>query len=128
LFNKETNGYRFTSLSERDVRKARKTPEAHDRLMLLPCVGDGDRRMRIGVPPPYIEPFTSGVASKSIDGDIVVTCEYSDVLYKMLDEGELDIALLMNLPGRFSHTLAEWPEKLVWVKSPGFALSPGAPI
>jgi DNA-binding transcriptional LysR family regulator len=128
LFTKEPSGYQFTPLGERVVQQARKILEAYDRLMLLTFASEGDKRIRVGVPPTYIERFATGVAQKSICGDIVVTCEYSEVLRQMLDQGDLDLALLVNWPGHFSRTLAEWPERLVWGKAPGFTLNPGAPV
>jgi DNA-binding transcriptional LysR family regulator len=128
LFAKEPNGYQFTALGERVVEQARKILEAHDRLMLLTFAGEREKRIRVGVPPPYVDRFMTGVVKTSIGDNIAVSCEYSVVLGQMLDQGEIDLALIMNAPGRFSRTLAEWPERLVWGKSPGFTLSPGAPV
>jgi DNA-binding transcriptional LysR family regulator len=128
LFHKELSGYQFTPLGEHAVEQARKVLEAHDRLLLLTLSTDRTQQLRIGVPPPYVDRFIQGAAQKSLGGAIAVSCEYSDVLRSMLDKGELDIALLINSPGHFSRTIAEWPERLVWAKAPNFVLGPGAPV
>jgi DNA-binding transcriptional LysR family regulator len=65
----------------------------------------------------------------SATGDrVIFRCDRVERLVGELHVGSLDIAYLCNAPDPPRTVVAQWPEPMVWVKSPKLMLAPGARI
>ena len=101
---------------------------------LLACTGpvSAPRQLVIGLPTWFGQQHLVAIFEKcsgSPAGEqISFRCDRSEQLTRELHHGSLDLAFLCNMEGATRGAVARWSEKMVWVKSPKLALSPGGPI
>jgi DNA-binding transcriptional LysR family regulator len=103
---------------------------------LLACTGTGSisgpRRVVIGLPSwlghRHLIPIFETCSISSTGERVSFRCDRSEQLTRELHLGSLDLAFLCNMEGVSRGAIARWSEKMVWVRSPRLALSPGAPI
>ncbi len=101
---------------------------------LLACTGpvSAPRQLVIGLPNWFGQQHLVTIFEKcsgSPTGEqISFRCDRSEQLTRELHHGSLDLAFLCNMEGASQDAVVRWSEKMVWVKSPKLALSPGGPI
>jgi DNA-binding transcriptional LysR family regulator len=129
VFCKSANGSAETHLGKLVVRHARKILEANDQLLGLHTSAHQPRTLRLGLAHVFAQKFISGVPSMS--PDVMIQTDTSATITKALIDGYLDVACMFetSLTAEISPlVLNEIDESLVWVRSPGFVLSPGSPL
>lgn len=102
--------------------------EALDRLLRPKVSG----KVRIGIPNDYADTFLSrilaGFGELHEAVSLEVTCELSINLLDLLKRDLLDLALAIPDGPTALESLAQWPERIVWVGAPGLKLSPDQPL
>ncbi len=99
---------------------------------LLACTGPASapRQLVIGLPtwfgPQHLIAIFEKCSGSEAGEQISFRCDRSEQLTRELHHGSLDLAFLCNMEGATRGAVARWSEKMVWVKSPKLALSPGA--
>lgn len=132
LFIKTPNGSCCTELGKLVLAQARKIIEANDQVLAL---GGSDSsstgRLRLGLSSLLARPFMTAHTLNNI-GDIQIHAANSLEIANSLVEGHTDIACFF-VRGEIDSELAplivdETEDRLVWIRSKNFVLSPGAPI
>jgi DNA-binding transcriptional LysR family regulator len=100
-------------------------------LVLLSGAHSASRLIRLGLPVSFAR-FMLPDALKACtvalgNAQVRLQCAASADLMRQLDNGYLDIALLVSAPPAARLAVA-WDEPIVWVRSPDLHVSPGAPI
>jgi DNA-binding transcriptional LysR family regulator len=118
----------LTPLGALVLRHARTMLAANDQILALAGSASNSELVRVGICTMYASDFIK-IATEGWNDRLTVICGSSvDVIAKNLSDGYIDIACLMEPPNGCGDILAEWQEDPVWVRSPDFVLSPGAPI
>ena len=131
IFQKSAHGSAVTELGKVVLIQARKILEANNQLQLLRGAQSKGRTPRIGISNLYATRAFADVATSNF-ADVSVVADTSTEIVKGLVNGFIDIGLFIEMPGVVNDPsiklLNECPEEMVWVRSPQFVLSPGAPI
>lgn len=131
IFRKSAHGSAVTELGKVVLIQARKILEANNQLQLLRGVQSQGRSQRIGLSDLYARRAFDDIATSNFS-DISIVADNSAEIVKGLVNGFIDIGLFLQVPGSVIDpsikVLRERSEELVWVRSPEFVLSPGAPI
>jgi DNA-binding transcriptional LysR family regulator len=101
---------------------------ANDRLLALGGIGKQSQRLRVGMTMLYAEQFLASLAQHSMLNRVQVTCAYSSTLAKMLEDGNLDIACLVDDQPAVGEPVFGWNEEFVWACGKDFELQLGQPI
>jgi DNA-binding transcriptional LysR family regulator len=129
LFHRDAKSYRPTPLGQLTLDHARAMVEANDQLALLSLQSPENRTTRVGLNNIFVNPFFERVAKTDALKHLRIVCETSFVLERMLQDDQLDVAVLCRAEKKDDFVpLAEWDEEFVWCKSRSFVLTPGAPI
>lgn len=132
IFERDVGGSVPTSLGRNVIALARKVLEAHDQILRL-CASDlGPDRIRLGITPLLMARFMIGENSANALANVFVQSENSFALARGIIDGRLDIACCFVLD-KFASELepflvAQTEDRLVWVRSSKFVVSPGQPI
>lgn len=131
LFSKTPNGSCPTDLGKLVLAQARKIIEANDQVLALGGADSNSGRLRLGLSSLLTRPF---IENPSITGlnDVHIQAGSSQEIAAALIEGHIDIACFYQR-GDINSDLAtlivdEYEDRLVWIRSKAFVLSPGAPI
>ncbi|QUS38098.1 LysR family transcriptional regulator [Tardiphaga alba] len=131
LFSKTPNGSCATDLGKLVLAQARKIIEANDQVLALGGADSNTGRLRLGLSSLLTRPFVERQAAVTL-GDVHIQAGTSQDVATALIEGHIDIACFYQR-GDIDSDLAtlivdEYEDRLVWVRSQNFVLSPGAPI
>jgi DNA-binding transcriptional LysR family regulator len=119
----------LTPLGSLVLRHARTMLTANDQILALAGSATDSQHVRVGICTMYAVDFVKVAAEDGRNNRLTVVCGNSiEIIAKNLADGYIDIACLIDPPSGCGEILAEWQEDLVWVRSPDFVLSPGAPI
>ncbi len=131
IFHKSAHGSAATELGKVVLIQARKILEANHQLQLLRGPQSQARTPRIGLSDLYARRAFEKIAASNFV-DVSIVADNSTEIVKGLVNGFIDIGLFLQAPGSVVDPsiklLRERPEEMVWVRSPEFVLSPGAPI
>jgi DNA-binding transcriptional LysR family regulator len=132
LFSKTPNGSCPTDLGRLVLSQARKIIEANDQVLALGGTNGGSDRLRLGLSTVFARRFMMGQMPNGF-GDVQIHAGSSQEISASLVEGHTDVACFFHLrgdiePGLASLIVDEYEDRLVWVRSKSFVLSPGAPI
>ncbi len=131
IFEKSAHGSAVTGLGRVVLIQARKILEANEQLSLLRGVRSSVRSPRIGLSDLYARRVLEYMAAGSF-ADVSIVADACSEIVNGLVNGFIDIGLFLQVPGAAIDpsivVLRERAEDLVWVRSPDFVLSPGAPI
>jgi DNA-binding transcriptional LysR family regulator len=132
LFSKTPNGSVATDLGRLVLSQARKIIEANDQVLALGGTNGGSDRLRLGLSSVFARRFMMGQMPNGF-GDVQIHAGSSQEIAAALIEGHSDVACFFHLRGDIEADLAslivdEFEDRLVWVRSKSFVLSPGAPI
>lgn len=131
IFHKSAHGSSVTELGKVVLIQARKILEANNQLQLLRGATSADRTPRIGISDLYASRVFEDLATSDF-ADVSIIADNSTEIVKGLVNGFVDIGMFLQPAGTALDPsitiLREQPDELVWVRSPEFVLSPGAPI
>lgn len=132
LFSKTPNGSCPTDLGRLVLSQARKIIEANDQVLALGGTNGNSDRLRLGLSSVFARRFMMGQMPNGF-GDVQIHAGTSQEIAAALIEGHSDMACFFHLRGDINPELAslvvdEYEDRLVWVRSKSFVLSPGAPI
>jgi DNA-binding transcriptional LysR family regulator len=131
LFSKTPNGSCATDLGRLVLAQARKIIEANDQVLALGGTDGSTERLRLGLSSIMARGFVMRQTSSDF-GDIQISAGNSQEISTSLIEGHTDIACFFHR-GEIDSELAplivdEFEDRLVWVRSKSFVISPGASI
>jgi DNA-binding transcriptional LysR family regulator len=130
VFAKSGGGLTLTERGRTIDRYARRILDMNAQLILLSGAHSASRLIRFGLPASFARFMLSDAlkaCSALANAQIQLQCAASEELLKQLDNGYLDVALLISAPSSAEMTVT-WEEPIVWVRSPDLNVSPGAPI
>ncbi|MBN8935248.1 MAG: LysR family transcriptional regulator [Rhizobiales bacterium] len=130
VFAKSGGGLTLTERGRTIDRYARRILDMNAQLVLLSGAHSASRLIRLGLPVSFARfmlPDALKACAALGNVQVQLQCAMSNVLLKQLDNGYLDVALLVSAPSSAEMTVT-WEEPLVWVRSPDLNVSPGAPI
>ncbi|KWV54660.1 hypothetical protein AS156_06685 [Bradyrhizobium macuxiense] len=129
LFIKTANGTTFTDLGKLALQQARIILNANDQMLRLG--GDENASLhRIGLSSLFAQRLFER-AGKSDLSDLSIHVDQSGAIRKGLIEGYIDVAFIFapHVDADLAKTVREQRAfPAIWVRSPDFVLSPGAPI
>lgn len=131
LFAKTPNGSCATDLGRLVLAQARKIIEANDQVLALGGTDGSADRLRLGLSSIMAREFMMRQIPNAL-GDMQINAGTSQDISASLIEGHIDVACFFQR-GEVDSELAplivdEFEDRLVWVRSKQFVLSPGAPI
>ena len=131
LFQRTANGSSPTELGKLVLIHARKILEANDQLLRLRGTSSEDQSIRIGLSNLFANSVFEVVAQREL-ANVSIYSDNSTEISKGLLDGFIDIGLFlypsdMAVDPSISIT-HEREEELVWVRAPGFVISPGTPL
>jgi DNA-binding transcriptional LysR family regulator len=131
LFSKTPNGSCPTDLGKLVLSQARKIIEANDQVLALGGTDSSTDRLRLGLSSLLTRTFMTQQTMTNL-GDVQIHAGTSIEIAASLVEGHTDIACFFKR-GEMDSDMAplivdEAEDRLVWVRSKNFVLSPGAPI
>jgi DNA-binding transcriptional LysR family regulator len=128
VFEKTATGLRPTSKGKLVIAQARLILESNDRILSLGGAVRDTRPLRVGLSNLYAEPFCEIWQRHQAEftEPVCVHCDESSELVRMLSEGYLDVACILQVPANAA--AVTWQEPFVWARAPHFVLSPGASI
>jgi DNA-binding transcriptional LysR family regulator len=122
LFFRDHRELRLTSTGERLLGHARRLLALHDALWTEMTMGTMEGTVRLGAPQDLIGtllgPILKGYAQVHPQVELTLVCAASPDLMRTLKRGEIDIALVEELPGA-SHGECLAIDRLVWVGARG---------
>jgi DNA-binding transcriptional LysR family regulator len=107
---------------------ARKLLDANDRLLALGGIVKHTQLLRVGVTMLYAEHLLASLSQKALLDRMQVTCAFSGELAKLLADGTLDVACVVDGPTDPGDAVLSWDEEFVWVCGKEFKLQPGHPL
>jgi DNA-binding transcriptional LysR family regulator len=131
IFQKSAHGSAATELGRLVLTQARKILEANNQLLLLRGTRHEDRSLRVGMSDLYARKVFADMQTSDF-ADVSLVADASAEIVRRLLSGFIDIGLFLQLPGvpvdPAIAIVREREEEMVWVRSPKFVLSHGAPI
>jgi DNA-binding transcriptional LysR family regulator len=132
IFLKTPNGSQATELGLLVLQQARKMLEANDQMLAIGGFAEGDRPIRIGISTILVRTFLQGSAASWLSNVQIHTDRSGNLAHRFL-EGHDDIACLLDIGGDQFEELkpfvkARFNDRMLWVRSRDFTLSPGAPL
>ncbi len=128
VFKRSKGGVSLTPIGDLVVLQAKKLLAANDRILAIGGADPHEPHIRLGLSAFFVDQFLRECAAIQKTGHLAIMSDHSSILARALKEGYLDVACLANPPADVGQKLFGWAEKFVWVKGPGFRLSPGRPI
>lgn len=112
---------------------ARRMLQLNDEVLNLSSFGRMFQTFRIGVSASFSEPllvntFTACSKVAGPDCSLKFKSAVSDELIKDIENGYIDLALVILSGSSISKTVAEWTEPLVWTRSADLVVRPGSPV
>jgi DNA-binding transcriptional LysR family regulator len=131
LFSKTPNGSSSTELGKLVLAQARKIIEANDQVLALGGTDPSAGRLRLGLSSLMTRKFMADQSLNDLN-DVQIHAGPSQEIITSLTEGHTDIACFYGR-GDLDQDIAslvvdESEDRLVWIRSKSFVLSPGAPI
>lgn len=131
LFVRTPNGTITTELGKLVLNQARRMLEANDQMLRLGGAAEAPRPVRLGISTLLVREFISRQSADVLAGVFIQT-DNSVAISRGLIDGYLDIACIFEhavFSEDVSHLVVdETSQRMVWVRSRNFVLSPGAPI
>ncbi|MFN4142888.1 LysR family transcriptional regulator [Aestuariivirga sp.] len=130
LFRRLPQGLEPTTRAAEFYARALGVLAAYDEMISATRSGKPRQRLRLGVPDDYalgILPRALSRLGPDSGQEIEIVCDLSASLAARLQQKQLDLALL-TLAARPAAALFEAELALCWVRRPGFAPQPGAPL
>jgi DNA-binding transcriptional LysR family regulator len=131
LFRKSGSGHRLTEHGQVVAGYALRVLALNDQILALAGSDPKVRQIRLGIPAGFDEELLVNLVealSPAHCGEIIqLRSELQDDLLRGLELGHLDLAFIVDTQQPMVAAV-EWSEKLYWVRSPKFLLSPGAPV
>jgi DNA-binding transcriptional LysR family regulator len=130
LFRKTPNGSVATELGKLVLQQARRMLEANDQMLRFAGDARTPQTVRIGITNLYVQEFIKTQKHTPLQ-DIVIQTDSSTGIAKGMIDGYIDVACIFDGPDaqEIAFTVVDEAEvELVWVRSKGFVVSPGAPI
>jgi molybdate transport repressor ModE-like protein len=131
IFHKSAHGSALTELGKVVLIQARKILEANQQLKLLRGTGSPQLAPRVGITDLYASRAFTELAVADFT-EVSIVADNSTEIIKGLVNGFIDIGMFLQPKSTTLDpsivVLRERPEDLIWVRSPDFVLSPGAPI
>jgi len=129
LFERTAAGIKATVRGDLVIAQARKMLDANDQILSLGGAAKDSRIVRVGLTKKFASRFLSLCTQENAwRHGLTVTCDQSEELKKLMIEGYLDVATLINCRDNRFKTVAEWEEPLSWIRSRQFVVSPGTPL
>ncbi len=132
VFAKSGGGLSLTPLGASIAQYARRILQLNDQILSLPGAQCSKQLVRIGIPTALAQVLLRPVFQKcghaAKDRQVHLRCDASGELGKGIEDGYLDIAILL-LTRTFSlDVVDEWLEPMVWGCSPDLVVSPNQRI
>lgn len=124
---REGGGLDFTPRGRLVLTHARKLLDANDQILLLGGAVRESHPVRLGLSPPYAEPFLALWKQTCAHLPLQFYCDEAAEIAKGLAEGFLDVACLLDSQPRDDFAVS-WQEEFAWARSRDFVLSPGMPV
>ena len=127
VFEKTAGGVELNERGKLLLPLVRRLLEANDQMLQLGGAALDPRPVRLGLSLLYAEPFMAS-ADNALLRRLYLICDNSTDLSRGLSDGYIDIAALLMPSRAVGEVHVEWTEKVVWVRSRHFTLSPGSPV
>jgi len=128
LFERGPSGSILTTRGSHVLGLASRILDANDQILSLAGSAKDKRPIRLGLTPLHLRRLLAGVDIAQIS-HVHIHCENSPELSKLLSDGYLDLAVMMDLDDpRFAKRLIRWTEEYSWLRAKSFVLSPGKPL
>ena len=119
VFVKSGAGLNLSDRGRMVERYAQRILEINDQLLSLPGAHSTSRLVRIGVPTPFVQSHMmrifEGCKAAAAGMQIQLRCQTADELMAAIDDGYLDIAMVICARGQTVELAAEWQEPNTWV-------------
>jgi len=129
IFKKAAGG--GVELTERGhlvLAQARRMLDANDQILSLGGAARDSRVVRLGVSVLYAESMLALWKDSELTEPVHIYCNQSSEVARLLIEGYLDVACIVQPRSNCGTLVQEWTEDYIWLKASNFVLSPGAPI
>ena len=128
IFEKTAGGVAFTPKGKLILAHARKLLDANDQILSLGGALSDSQPVRIGLSNLLVQPFLEVWKAKPDETQLSFVIDLSIELVRLLLDGHLNVACVVDPPGELLNPIFEWEEDFVWVRGPDFVLRPGTPI
>lgn len=128
IFSKDGRGGPLTEKGETVGKYARSILAMNDQIMSLSGTRQRSRRLRVGIPNVFAAYMLSDIVTACEHADIQLCCAPSGDLAKSLACRYLDLAMILSTAPIQARPAFTREEKLIWMCSREFVLSPGAPV
>jgi DNA-binding transcriptional LysR family regulator len=92
----------------------------------------GSRTLRIGMPGDFLTPvlprLLTEIRTRFPDIRLSLRTDLFDTMSRDLRQGDLHLLVGLSETGVDLDVRHQWPEQMVWVRSPSFTLDPNAPV
>lgn len=132
LFRRQGRAWPMTERGELLAGYARQMLRLNDEALATLTKPSVAGTVRIGIPNDFADTFLSrilagfGEAHSAVS--LEVTCDLSVNLLRLLDKGDIDLALALPDGARTPGPLATWTQRVVWIGAPGLRLVPEKPV
>jgi DNA-binding transcriptional LysR family regulator len=128
LFERVAGGVRFLPRGKLVLAHARKLLDANDQILSIGGAVADYRPLRIGLSTLFAPDYLARLRTTAQTELASYYCGKSSEIAKMLSDGAIDLACIMEARPERGETLIEWDEEFVWVRSRDFVLSHGSPV
>jgi DNA-binding transcriptional LysR family regulator len=132
IFERAGGGLTLSPRGKTVERYAHRILELNDQLLSLSGAQSSKALVRIGVMTSFAAILMVKIFKACLDAktgtQVQLQCDASPSLIQAMDEGHLDIAVVLGMDATTGDVIAEWDEQLVWLCAPDLMVSPNAPI
>jgi DNA-binding transcriptional LysR family regulator len=132
LLDKSAPGVSLTHSGELVVNYARRMLSINDQIVDLSAPRLGSRTLRIGMPGDFLTPvlprLLTEIRTRFPDIRLSLRTDLFDAMSRDLRQGDLHLLVGLSESGVDLDVRHQWPEHMVWVRSPSFTLDPDAPV
>lgn len=132
LLDKSAPGVSLTHSGELVVNYARRMLSINDQIVDLSAPRLGSRTLRIGMPGDFLTPvlprLLTEIRARYPDIRLSLRTDLFDAMSRDLRQGDLNLLVGLSETGVELDARHQWPEHMVWVRSPSFKLDPDAPV
>jgi DNA-binding transcriptional LysR family regulator len=133
LFTKDSLGLNLTTRGKDIKKHARRMLSINDQILGIAGHGPGSRSIRIGISVSFAElilldAFAACEEACRAEHHLQFRSASYNQLSADLENGFLDIAMMVLPGGDLPDVYSRWEEPMVWMRANGLTVSPGAPL